>query len=273
MSIPKKSYFRSYTKVQIFLLSLMLYARNAIYLKEVHSTNSYALDLLSKSNPIEGTVIKTYHQRAGKGQIGRSWYGGEGKNLAMSMILYPHFLAAQQLFYLSMMTALAIRDVFHIDYGVEDLTIKWPNDIYYQNKKLAGILIQQSLKGDRAQFAILGIGVNVNEKDFPADLPNPISVAQILGREISLEKVEKAISERLWYYYTQLYEGKIGLIRRAYLASMYARGEIVVYYDRKGNELRGELVGIDDQGQLVLSIHQELCRFSAGEISTQVDFV
>lgn len=139
------------------------------------STNAWAAKLLSKIRPKAGTLILADHQTAGRGQIGREWYSDPGLNLLCSCILYPE-LNSQEQFQVSMAVALAVRDTVATFCSDKDVWVKWPNDIYVHDRKIAGILIQNTLQSNTITSCIAGIGLNVNESDFPASLPNPTSL-------------------------------------------------------------------------------------------------
>lgn len=260
-------------KYSISLLPVLHIAFNPLFLEEVHSTNDYAIDLIAKSNPLEGTVIKTYNQHAGNGQIGRTWFSDVGKNITLSIILYPTFLSPAESFHLSMALALACREtVAHVTQS-ENVAIKWPNDIYVNRSKIAGLLIQQNILGQRIQSAVLGIGLNVNQDNFPSSIPNPISIYNICKKTFDLVEIEKLLLDRFAYWYGLLKKGEISRIKREYLNQMYQRGEEVIFYKKNGEECNGELIGIDENGRLVLSIEGHLNYYSVGEISSQKHFV
>ena len=132
----------------------------SIYLPETESTNNYAMDLISKTNPPEGTCIYTAYQSAGRGQIGRYWHSETGKNILISYILYPKDLKIADQFMLNIIASLAVRDV--VDLFCLNVKIKWPNDIYVDDKKIAGILVQSVLRNNTIKATIIGIGLNVN---------------------------------------------------------------------------------------------------------------
>ena len=133
------------------------------------STNQHALQLLKESTPAEGTIILTHDQYAGKGQATNKWESAPHKNLTFTTILYPKFLPARKQFLLNQVVSLSVFDTLQ-KYITEGLTIKWPNDIYVFDKKITGILIQNSLQGHTLQSSIVGIGLNVNQIDFPPDI-------------------------------------------------------------------------------------------------------
>ena len=145
------------------------------HFRVLDSTNTYALKLLSQIRPKAGTLISADYQTTGRGQMGRDWHSAPGLNLCLSCILYPETNAQNQ-FAISMAVALAVRDTVADFINQERVKIKWPNDIYVGDKKIAGILIQTSIHGNVIIYCVAGIGLNVNETDFPAELPNPTSL-------------------------------------------------------------------------------------------------
>lgn len=142
--------------------------KNLIQFESIGSTNDYALELLSKSNPTDGTVITASFQTNGHGQFDRKWESNHGENLLLSLILYPHFIPTDQQFTLSMVTALSIIEFLN-DKNIS-ATVKWPNDIYVKNNKIAGILIKNSIVGSKINSSVIGIGLNVNQKKFESNV-------------------------------------------------------------------------------------------------------
>ena len=155
-----------------------------IHLNETHSTNSYLRELImrEKEQP-EGTVVITDYQTAGRGQKGNSWESERGKNLTFSILLHPNHIPPGKQFILSQLISIAIVGVLK-KYD-RHFTIKWPNDIYWKEKKIAGMLIEVDLTGSSLSNAIIGIGININQRHFKSDAPNPVSLTQITGKEHS----------------------------------------------------------------------------------------
>ena len=149
-------------------MNTLFIGKNVLFLPEVESTNTYAINLLRNVNAIEGTVIYTNNQTQGKGQRGTVWSSEIGKNITLSIILQPKFLSINQSFYLSKITALACYDVLTeiLDASHYDIKIKWPNDILVNKKKIGGILIENNLNGSHIQHAVIGVGLNVNQQNF-----------------------------------------------------------------------------------------------------------
>ena len=173
--------------MQNSIFSTLFIGQNLVKLSEVNSTNTYLKELVSKSEPlIEGTVIMADHQFAGRGQKDNIWYSQAGKNLTFSIYLKPSSLAVSKQFVLNMVICLGIVDALKPILG-NDSKIKWPNDIYFKNNKLGGILIENSTKGYQLKESIIGIGLNVNQKDFPESLSRVTSISNVLLKDYNLD--------------------------------------------------------------------------------------
>ena len=163
----------------------MLIGSNVIYYDELTSTNTEA-SLLLKTNEIkEGTVIHAGFQTAGRGQAGNSWESERGKNLLFSVIIYPDSVISGEQFLISIAFSLGICDF--LDNYVRHSKIKWPNDIYINNDKIAGVLIENSILGKRMENSIIGIGLNLNQEKFPRNIANPSSLKIVTGRDYDPE--------------------------------------------------------------------------------------
>lgn len=173
---------------------------NIITLPAIGSTNTYLRETLPDAPA--GTVVVTHCQSAGRGQRGNSWEAEPGKNLTFSILLRPEEITAEAQYAISEAVATAIVDTLSPMLHDSDLlTIKWPNDIYYRDNKLCGILIENSLHGNVIKRSIAGIGININQRKFTSDAPNPVSLWQITGHEYELapllEKVSRAIIDNV----------------------------------------------------------------------------
>lgn len=230
------------------LLQPLFIGKNKVFVKEVPSTNSYATELLSKTNPIEGTCVIAEFQSAGKGQIGRFWHSKAGVNLLVSYILYPKTIKAIDQFYLTMVGSLAVFDVINEFYP--QTKIKWPNDIYCGDSKISGILIQNSLRNDSINNTIIGIGVNINEVDFPVILPNPTSLALLTQKKYSIEEILDKISTRLEFYYLKLKSGQNDFLNKKYLENLYRINVLSDFKLSTGSGFSGQITGIDSIGRL-----------------------
>jgi BirA family biotin operon repressor/biotin-[acetyl-CoA-carboxylase] ligase len=204
---------------------------NIIKVKTTASTNDLLKELLRQQTLEEGAVIFTENQTAGKGQRGNSWESEPGKNIACSILLYPHFLPLSQHFLLSEIVALGIKSV--LDSYIEKVEIKWPNDIYCAGKKIAGVLIENEILGAHFSKSIIGIGLNVNQEVFLSDAPNPVSMMQILKKEVSIESVLEETVNAVWDGYEKLRNGETERIIRTYHDSLYRKSGFHSYKDNK----------------------------------------
>ncbi len=220
---------------------------------QLPSTNDHAWHLLEQGRPPEGTVVRTDHQTAGKGQRGNVWEVPPGLNLTLSVILYPHFLAAARPFLLSQMAALAVRDtvLLHLPPHAS-VQVKWPNDVLLAGKKVAGILIQNILSSGKIQASVVGIGLNVNQRAFPAHLPHATSLAAFLGRTLSLDEVCHDLYRCLEQRYLQLRQGQEARIRRDYLSVLCGYQERRRFRTATGEVFEGVIAGVLENGQLII---------------------
>ncbi|MBK6281348.1 MAG: biotin--[acetyl-CoA-carboxylase] ligase [Draconibacterium sp.] len=183
----------------------MMTGKNTIFLTEVESTNNYANQLVLSKAAEHGTVVLAQYQKKGKGQQGNSWESEPGKNLLASIILFPDFLSAAKQFYLSKIASLSIVDFLKTE--TSGITIKWPNDIYIDNKKVAGILIENAIKGHNLSSSIIGIGLNLNQELFVTDAPNPVSLKQVSTKDYEIENIAETIFDNMIHWYQILKKG------------------------------------------------------------------
>jgi len=190
-----------------------------IWIDSAKSTNSYMMEIADEV--ADGVAVAARCQTAGRGQRGNSWESEPGKNLTFSLMLRPQGLDASEQFYISEAVALGVVDALlgKLPEGAP-VAIKWPNDIYWENRKVCGILIENSLMGRLINYSIAGIGINVNQREFVSDAPNPVSLWQISGREIPLEpfleQVVDAIMSRMSMPHDELHA--------EYMNALWGRG-------------------------------------------------
>lgn len=192
---------------------------------EVDSTNDLVLRWIAKSKPIDGTVITSAYQRQGRGQIGRKWMGTPGKNLAYSAVLYPPALEASETFHAQMALSTAVLHAVREFSALEGLKLKWPNDLYYGDKKLGGMLVQTSLSGSRVQHLVFGTGININEEDFHESLENPVSLLQITGKRHDHRELVDLLNKYLSDAYKMILDAKWSQVSEIYHNSMLGRGQ------------------------------------------------
>lgn len=167
-----------------------------------------------------GTVVYTDRQTAGRGQRGNSWESEPFKNVTMSILLRPENVAPNQQFWLSEISALAVERVLSKYIG--NVSIKWPNDVYYKDFKICGMLIEHSLSGGKINYTIPGIGINVNQRVFLSDAPNPISLVNVLGHEVPTSEILDGLVDEILTMCGQLPE-KAEEIHREFLSKLYRR--------------------------------------------------
>lgn len=233
------------------------------FLPICESTNSEAHQLLIKNGATEGCTVVAAQQTRGRGQRGNSWEAEPGKNVTLSVILSPSFLVARQQFYLNMAVSLAVLDLLS-EQGLQEAQVKWPNDLYFQDKKLGGILIENSINSYKLQHSIIGIGLNVNQLQFK--YPTATSMASVLGRELEVEEVTVRLLELLEKRYLQLRNGHTSLLRHTYLQALYRYQEVHSYIADE-QQVQGQIVGVDEDGRLAVEIENELRYFNFKEIS------
>ena len=231
-----------------------------MYIKQTYSTSTLLREQYTVDLPHLYT-IRTDFQTAGRGQAGNSWESEEGKNLLFSALLRYNDIRATEQWRLSMLVAVALWDVLAKYLPQKPLTIKWPNDIYFSDKKLVGILIENSLSGQYIGYSIVGIGLNINQTEWQSNAPNPISMKQITGQEYKAETLMNEWIHAMANWEIQPTEA----IQTAYLQHLYRREGWHTYVEREvsvaptaiaqsGIEgaFMAEIAGITPQGELIL---------------------
>ena len=263
----------SYVYKPINLLNKFLLSnKNTLFIGKVlhhfaslESTNQYALDLISKSKPIEGTVISTFNQTKGRGQIGSTWQSDSNKNITLSLILYPGFLPVQRQFALNQMVALAVRTLL-LQHSSKNITVKWPNDIFINDKKVAGILIQNSLSGKKIASTVIGIGLNVNQESFSDELSNATSLKIETDSDFDLNNLIQDLCFYLETRYLQLKGGRFDQINQAYLDCLYKYQEPAFFERPDGFTFKGIIQGLSENGKLIIKHTNGLEEFDLKEI-------
>jgi BirA family biotin operon repressor/biotin-[acetyl-CoA-carboxylase] ligase len=224
--------------------------QNAIHLTAVDSTNSYASEMLRQIRPAEGTIIYTFEQNKGRGQRGNSWLSESSKNVALSLILHPSFLAVHEQFMLSKMVSLAVADLMAemLPEHAAEVKIKWPNDVYITDKKIAGILIENTLSGNAIQSSVIGTGININQTDFK-ELSSACSMRLVSGKEHDLMSVIEQLCVIIEARYLQLKANKHEQLDQMYLNRLYQLNEWK-YYIAHNERFEGKITGVSAGGKL-----------------------
>ena len=220
-----------------------------IHISETNSTNNYLQSLCSKQKVEELTVVVADFQTSGRGQRGNSWESDSGKNLLFSIVIFPEFLEARRQFLISQIISLAIKE--ELDTYTTDISIKWPNDIYWKEKKICGILIENDLMGRNISQSIAGIGININQETFHSFAPNPVSLRQITGKEFDLFEILKNIVLRIQSYYSLLKKGNTESIVCQYEMSLFRKEGMHRFKDANGKFL-ARIICVEPEGRLIL---------------------
>jgi len=219
------------------------------FLDRVDSTNRWALKKAARSTSFQPFWIRTDDQFAGRGQGENSWQGSPGQNLTGSLVIYPDQLLAGDQFLLSVLASEAMVDFTGLFTG--EITIKWPNDLYFRDKKLGGLLIENSIVGEMIRYTVLGIGININQTDFPESLPNPVSLSQIHPVTYNLTEIEDLLLNCLMNRLSQLKTNKSSDLLAAYTRKLYRYRQFATY-NSQGKLFNAQIVGVDNFGRLRL---------------------
>ena len=246
-----------------------------IELQSVDSTNNYARNLLHdaclpdrQSLVQHGTAIFAHEQIAGKGQRGKNWTSEKGANIILSLLVKPLSLQLTQQFQLSVCVAVAVHE-FLIKYAGEEVKIKWPNDLYWQDRKAGGILIESVIRSSETgdsnwEWSIIGIGININQTTFPIYLPNPVSLKQITGKSFDTVSLAKEICDKVNQKFSELLADGFEKIYAQYLTHLYKINSTVKL--KKDNRVfEAKIKGVTPTGRLIVyhSIEEE---FEFGDI-------
>jgi BirA family biotin operon repressor/biotin-[acetyl-CoA-carboxylase] ligase len=218
-------------------------------LSSVSSTNIYAMDKVQANLAAHGAAFFSWEQTAGKGQMGKSWLANKGENCLLSVVLDSGFLSINQQFALSVVVALAGYDCLSA-YISEELTIKWPNDLYWRDRKAAGILIENNLQGNIWAWAIAGIGINVNQTEFPDIAKKVVSIKQITGNTLDPILIAKQFCGFLETRFNQLKNQGFDDLLTLFNERLYKKGQMVKL--RKNNIVGEYLIkSVNSFGELV----------------------
>ena len=245
------------------LANTLFLAKAVISMPTCHSSNDTAQQLAQKADTVEGTVVICESQTAGKGQRGNTWEAEAGENLTLSVILRPRFLKVRHQFYLNMIASLAVRDCLQHFYALADYKVKWPNDVMCDQKKIAGILIENTINAHQLETAVMGIGLNVNQTSFKA--PKATSLKMKCQTDTATEAVFERLIHALEYHYMRLKASKLTEIKADYLKFLFGYGELRKYITEFRFE--GKIEDVTDEGRLVVSGPQGRKTYDLKEIT------
>ncbi len=237
--------------------------KNLIFLPTCHSTNDIAAEIIQNSDFIDGSVILTEHQTAGRGQRGNKWESTVGENLLMSIILKTDFLKLQNQFDLSICAAVAVAEAIQ-SFGYRNIKIKWPNDIYFFDKKTGGILIENSILGNKMIYSIVGIGINIHQKNFENPRATSLNLADA-KIFISISLLAERICEFLELNLEFLKKKHSAIVLEKYLNNLFGMNELRKF-SVKGKVFEGEITGINTFGMLKITTASENKYYDIKEI-------
>lgn len=227
-------------------------------IKRTESTNNYATGQVRENEVKTGTVFLAYEQTSGRGQHANRWESEAGKNLTFSIYLCPEFLNIRKQFMLSKVICLGIK-AFLGDY-VDEVKIKWPNDIYVGTRKICGILIENAVMNGLLNQSIIGIGLNINQVQFLSEAPNPVSLKSITGVEYDLDEMIDKLLIHINHFYKKLVTAQFNELDREFYENLYRLNEWYSYKD-ENHEYTGKIIGVNEIGQLKIqekdgSVHE-----------------
>lgn len=224
---------------------------NEIKYKIIDSTNSEAQrQLQSGVAPKEDFVIRADFQTDGRGQRGNTWHSPNEQNLMFSYVFFPSKLEVKNQFMLSQAAATAVAR-YLTNNGVENVSIKWPNDIYVGMKKICGMLIENAVSGHYIKYSIVGIGININQVNFPENLPNPTSLTRITGRLYDLDTEFAAVIENLRNNLYEISRLNADTLMKRYKSMMLGLDRTLIYRSG-GRVFKGIIRDVDYRGMLIL---------------------
>lgn len=233
------------------------------YFEEITSTND-----LASSRKDHGCLIWAENQTKGRGQRGNSWSSSTGKNLTFSLVICPEKLPAENQFYISKVVSIAMIEAL-AEFGLK-AEIKWPNDIYIGNKKIAGILIENDLQGTDIIKSILGIGLNVNQEVFDPALPNPTSMLLSGGSEVDRMEVLRKILERIFFWNNHLNNKEYELIDMTYSRHLYRLENRHLFQEPGGEPFKASIKKVLPSGELILKRADGSCK---GYFFKEIEFI
>lgn len=242
-------------------LSTLFIGKGYEHFESLDSTNNRLKQINREGVIAEGYTVTTDYQTSGRGQIGNAWQSESGRNLLTSVFLRPTVIKASEYFFLNMSVCLAIAET--LSFFHPGFKVKWPNDILFDTKKIAGVLIENSISRNQLNHSIIGIGINVNQRDFQS-VPNATSLSRIVGNEIDLGFLLSKLLKNLELRYLQLLKSTKNL-NGEYLQSLYGYAK-EVSVEIKGVRKKAEVLNVLPDGTLLMLIDGHQRQFQFKEI-------
>ena len=223
--------------------------QNILKISETDSTNLYLRKLLNDSDLPNFFCISADFQTSGRGQQGTTWQSNRGENLLFSFLIHSEKIPLDKQFFLSEIVSIGICNALK-NSGL-DAKIKWANDIFYQDKKLAGILIETIISGDKMKYAIVGVGLNVNQIEFSENLPHAISLRQILGKEVDCQAILENILMKISVLFENFDVNNSDDLQKKYFNLLY-RNSGYYLFEEKNEKIYAKILSVDSDGCLKL---------------------
>lgn len=221
-----------------------------VQIRTLESTNNYAIELYRQNKLGNGSVVRCDFQSKGKGQRGNTWVSEDGKNLLCTIVYLPNELKVVNQFYISMAVSLGLVKYIQSETDKET-SVKWPNDIYIENQKVAGILIENTVIQDVLKMSAIGIGLNINQREFSNELPNPTSLALATNFDYNVEQEFLNVLDFIEYYIEMLEKRQFDELKSAYLSNLYRFNEWSSFI-KDGEEFKAKIVDVEEFGLLSL---------------------
>ncbi len=244
--------------------TIQIVGKKLHYLPICHSTNDITSEMFKKGLIEEGDIVITDHQQRGRGQRDNQWVSEAHQNLTFSLLLRPVRLATTEHFFLNIITSVALLDVLSA-LSTPGFRIKWPNDIFFKELKLGGILIENSIFSQVIERSVIGIGLNVNQVHFPGPF-EATSLRRIFQKEFNLNKIFNQIVERLDHRYEMLRRNQLEELMEDYLKKFYWFDEQRQFTDSEG-VFEGRIRGIDEFGRLLIEVNGRIREYNHREVS------
>ena len=227
--------------------------KNLLHLTDINSTNEYAKEVIQSGECPEGTIVLADYQSGGKGYGNNYWESERNKNLTFSVVLFPKVVPPDEMFAISKAVSLALVDYLSTIFW--NVSVKWPNDIYIQHDKIAGILIENAFSGNEIQYSIIGIGLNVNQTLFTRNPPNPTSMKLRAARNFNVMEILPVIATYIENRYLQLFTDFVYQLDEQYLSRLYQYDTYNSYRSRDGVFI-AKIIDVTNLGNIVLQTQE-----------------
>ena len=229
-----------------------------VKLNAIDSTNSYLRKLSAEETVDDYTTVIAKKQTQGRGQMGTVWSSQASKNLTFSVFKDVSQLHLEHPFYISIITSLALLKTLQF-FSISRLSVKWPNDILSEDKKICGILIENVIKQNNINASVIGIGLNVNQTKFE-NLPKASSLKMISGKVFDLDEVVHVILKNLKYYFLLLKKGQYDVLKEDYEAYLFRKNKPSTFKDKEGAVFSGFIEGISESGNLQVLLEDDIIK-------------